>query len=185
MLSFVGDLFAQLTKTTIDTTIYEVEYRCNIMFDSITKTKHYICYDIFDTLNYMSFTTINNKLFGNKLFYSNNTFSVLQTFINDRLIYEEEYYSTIIMKGWYNPDSYNKEILYNDSVSVEQNDGIYNEYFWTAFYAKEGKWEYYYDSGEKHSEGYYKNNKRVGLWLYYFPFNSNPNREKVVEKYYE
>jgi antitoxin component YwqK of YwqJK toxin-antitoxin module len=90
---------------------------------------------------------------------------------------------TLCIKGFFAEgaiDDSHKEYCGDDEFTSIDNPGIATRHYCFSS-PREGKWTYYADNGKKYCEGCYKNNKRIGKWIFYSIYNGKIERQKDYE----
>jgi antitoxin component YwqK of YwqJK toxin-antitoxin module len=163
--------------------VYKVEFAedsssfCKI-YESEKKIILKECYYIKDSTLQSTETYIDNKLFGTKSFYyPNGKLSGTINYIDGKEVgLRREYYSNgnLFVQEEFklnNFDTSDVEYCSEEISSIGTSPGEFTAFGNTCYKSpKEGKSVYYFENGNKYLEGYFKNNKRVGIWYYYHEF---------------
>lgn len=165
----------------VDTIINNIEYYQKIWKDDRLKDLKYVeWYTRKDSNLICSYSLLFDKLFGLRNTYNDiGGLSETESFIYGLPIgTNKQYYNdgTIRAEGSYR---FSAKGDYVDTVCIETSSGVGDINCSVDKYSfpKQGKWTYYSDNGKKQSYGYYDNNNKIGIWIFY-----NPSNGAIIEK---
>ncbi len=164
-----------INQTKIDSSWIEKDsmYYCRVFSDQNNITIKE-CYSMKDSSILYIETYVDKKLTGiRNEYYSTGILKRHEVFLQGKIIGQFLEYNengTLLIKGSFaegdngdNKEEYCGEIL----IVSQDNPGVGTDCCYCFSSPRQGKWTYYSDSGKKYSEGYYKDNKRIGEWLIY------------------
>lgn len=133
------------------------------------------CFSKKDSLLQSTETYLNNNLIGTKsYYYPNGKLSGTINYINGKEVgLTRGYYSNgnLFVQEEFKPNDKDAPNVEYCSEEISKIGTGIGEYTATGKYCykspKHGKTIYFYENGKKYLEGYFKNNKRVGIWYFY------------------